>query len=99
MCGVQPSTVLLKLMWYASFAPSPSATLGIGSVKVVRAAVISRLHALAPYLLGSSPELSLHFCVPTSELDNYAGDTPATVELDFASSAAVRVEVACAPRH
>ena len=57
------------------------------------------LHALAPYPLGRFPKLSLHFYAPTSELDTGAGDSPATIELDFASSAEVKFEVACAPRH
>jgi hypothetical protein len=58
-----------------------------------------RLHKLAPYPLGRFPKLLLHFFCPTFELDNCAGDSPATAELDFASSAEVKVEVACAPRH
>jgi hypothetical protein len=36
-----------------------------------------------PTRLGDRPSVSSRFCVPTSELDNSVGDSPATDELDL----------------
>jgi hypothetical protein len=49
------------------------------------------VHALAPYPQGRLPEFRLNFCVLTCKPGNCAGHSPATVELDFASSIKVRV--------
>ena len=61
-------------------------------------ALVQYMHS-HPTRRGDRPSFSLRFLVPTSEPDNCAGDSPATDELDVASSTAVKAEVDCSPRH